>query len=129
MDPAGTNNANFHDSYGTGNGGYRIGSPYYRTPVGAFASSSSAYGSFDQGENVWEWNETKVFGSLRGWRGGSFVNSSGDLAASPPNVIPNPTLESVAIGFRVAFVPEPGGITLLVAGAVALLLWSLRRHA
>ena len=34
-----------------------IGSPYYRTNVGEFENSASAYGTFDQGGNVWEWNE------------------------------------------------------------------------
>ena len=41
------------------NNGYTLGSPYYRTNVGEFENSASAYGTFDQGGNVWEWNEAE----------------------------------------------------------------------
>ncbi len=55
-----------------------IGHPYYRTLVGEFELSDSPYGTFDQGGNVWEWNETAVTSSLRGLRGGSFEFFSSD---------------------------------------------------
>ena len=50
------NNANYYST-----GTYPIGSPYYRTDVGEFQNSASAYGTFDQGGNVWEWNEAIVY--------------------------------------------------------------------
>jgi formylglycine-generating enzyme len=50
LDPLGTNNANFRDRDGMGTGGLTIGAPYYRTEVGAFAVSPSAYGTYDQGK-------------------------------------------------------------------------------
>jgi HEAT repeat protein len=37
---------------------YTIGPPHYRTEVGAHENSESAYGTFDQGGNVQEFNET-----------------------------------------------------------------------
>ena len=40
-----------------------------------YVNSASPYGTFDQGGNVWEWNETAYSvccGSYRGLRGGSF---------------------------------------------------------
>ena len=40
--------------------GYTIGSPYYTTEVGEFENSESPYGTFDQGGNIWEWNETVI---------------------------------------------------------------------
>ncbi len=46
-----SNNANFDSN------GYTIGEPYFRTPVGEFEHSDSAYGTFDQGGNLYEWNE------------------------------------------------------------------------
>ena len=73
--PDGGNNANFYQS------GYTIGSPYYRTPVGEFELSDSPYGTFDQGGNVWEWTEAILYGSERGFRGGSVI-SFGYLLAS-----------------------------------------------
>jgi formylglycine-generating enzyme required for sulfatase activity len=45
------------------NNGYTIGSPYYRTEVGDHENSDSPYGTFDQGGNVWEWNEAIIIGS------------------------------------------------------------------
>ena len=38
-----------------------------------------------------------------------------------------PTGEDESLGFRVAYVPEPGSITLLVCGAIAGLIWRRRR--
>jgi len=40
------------------------------TDVGAYPGSASYYGTFDQGGNVWEWNET-ILGSSRVLRGGA----------------------------------------------------------
>ena len=42
------------------------------TDVGSYTGSPSPYGTFDQGGNVWEWNEEIVSGLLRGYRGGSW---------------------------------------------------------
>jgi hypothetical protein len=65
-----------------------IGSDYCRTEVGEWENSDSPYGTFDQGGNVWEWNEAIVTGetgSYRCLRGGSFYYCGVDhLHASPP---------------------------------------------
>ena len=122
LTPDGGNNANFND------GGYTIGSPYYSTAVGEFENSASPYGTFDQGGNSEEWNETEISaGSSRGLRGGHWYGgSSYNLRASVRyNVYP--TYENCYIGFRVASVPEPGSITLLLCGAVAAWIWWRRR--
>jgi formylglycine-generating enzyme len=64
------NNATYYDN------GFTIGSPYYRTEVGAHENSEGPYGTFDQGGNVWEWNEAIVYETpnypYRGLRGGAY---------------------------------------------------------
>jgi formylglycine-generating enzyme len=99
------NHANFYDYYHTGNNTYTIGSPYYRTEVGDFESSASAYDTFDQGGNVWEWNEALATTSSRGLRGGSFDYYSIDLLASYRTYY-GPAGEDISVGFRVASVFE-----------------------
>jgi len=116
------NNATFY------NNGYTIGSPYYRTEVGAHENSDSPYGTFDQGGNVFEWNEAIIGGSSRGLRGGDWYGNSNNLAASAHGHSGTPTYEIYYYGFRVANVPEPGSLILLVSGAiVALILWKRRK--
>jgi len=109
---------------------YSIGSPYYRTNVGEFENSGSAYGTFDQGGNVWEWNEAIVYetsnSAYRGLRGGAFNNISDPLQASiRTNYIP--TDEWDYSGFRVSeVVPEPSSLIALAGGLISLL--SIRRR-
>jgi len=85
----------------------------------------SAYGTYGQGGNVWEWNEAEI-GSSRGLRGGVWGGNSSILRASD-RFNYSPAAEDFSIGFRVASVPEPGSITLLVCGLLGVLLWWRRR--
>lgn len=102
---SGTNNANYYS------GRYVIGAPYYRTEVGAFAGSPSAYGTYDQGGNVWQMNEAVLYGTIRGLRGGSFwgygySDYALKLHASLRDWGSNyPITEKLYIGFRVSQVP------------------------
>lgn len=51
------------------------------TDTGAYSLATSPYGTFDQGGNVWEWNEAIVSSSFRGLRGGSWDGDFGDMRA------------------------------------------------
>jgi formylglycine-generating enzyme required for sulfatase activity len=131
--PTGTNSLPGNDINETTNAGNNanyiistaIASPYYRTIAGEFELSDSPYGTFDQGGNVWEWNETKVISSSRGMRGGTFGGPSNILDASsrPGNI---PTNVNGDVGFRVASIPEPATAVLaILAGASG---WALRKR-
>jgi len=54
---------------------------------------ASPYGTFDQGGNVFEWNET-IASFVPGLPGGNWSNNAGPLAASSPSAT-DPTSESV----------------------------------
>jgi len=90
-----------------------IGPPYYRTEVGEHENSDSPYGTFDQGGNVWEWNEAIVSLLYRGLRSGSFIYYGDVLHASKRDYF-HPDFEDRYIGFRVSEVHKPSGIPLLV---------------
>jgi formylglycine-generating enzyme required for sulfatase activity len=93
------------------------------TTVGtAGAGSASFYGTFDQGGNVWEWNEAVISSSFRGLRGGDWNDISDDVAASFRGFSGLPTGENNGIGFRVASIPEPSSGLLGLLATVGLLM-------
>ena len=109
--PGGTNSANYDSN------------PDTLTNVGAYVNSSSHYGTFDQGGNVWEWNDEILSTSERGARGGSFD----DVDFSPQSstrISPTSTFENDSVGFRVsslAPIPEPSAYAVIL-GCLGLLL-------
>jgi formylglycine-generating enzyme required for sulfatase activity len=104
----------------------------FTTLAGEFQNSDSPFGTFDQGGNVWEWNES--IGVVqpefyRGMRGGSLYDKpdTGYLQAWTRNFWPTWS-ENWLIGFRVvqlqsspSTVPEPAtllgfGLPMLMVG-------------
>jgi formylglycine-generating enzyme len=93
------------------------------TDVGSYTAkpSNSAYGTFDQGGNLWEFNDTVVSDQNRGFRGGSFeVYEVNGWMHAAQRIYASPTYETDAQGFRVAAVPEPATLLLLALGGLAL---------
>jgi formylglycine-generating enzyme len=96
------------------------------TPVGSYPYPSY-YGTYDQGGDVWQWNESVDDITNRGLRGGSFAYlfndyslldlqsnysfGGGDLAGD----------EGADYGFRVSEVPEPASIGIVAVGMMGLL--------
>ena len=134
--PIRSNTANTDENDGLANGyndGFAVtrltsqsSSQNYLTDVGAYTSSTSPYGTFDQGGNVFEWNETLIDGSFRGLRGGSWIHPSNYMKATVRFDFDHPTKEFSTIGFRVATVPEPS--TAVLAVMACGLMWGLRKR-
>ena len=82
--------------------------------------SASFYGTFDQGGNVWEWNQAVINSSFRGLRGGNWFNLSVNLATSRRD-FNIPSNENGLIGFRVASIPEPSTGLIGVLGMLGLM--------
>jgi hypothetical protein len=74
------------------------------TTVGS-AGNASYYGAFDMNGNVFEWNQT-LFGTRRGFRGGSFENTS-TLLRSSFSTAAAPSGSASSVGFRLVR-PVPG---------------------
>ena len=71
------------------------------TDAGSYTGSASPYGTFDQGGNVFEWNEAILLGSARGVLGGDFDNGPERLDASDRGG-QGPGGEFFNVGFRLA---------------------------
>ncbi len=130
--PTQSNTANFFRNDGSANtydDGFAVtgstsfnNSQNYLTDVGAYTLSTGPYGTFDQGGNVFEWNEALISVSIRGARGGSWFNSSSVLLASSRGIV-DPSVQVNNVGFRVASIPEPSTTCLGTLGAFVLLWW------
>jgi formylglycine-generating enzyme required for sulfatase activity len=119
--PGGSNSANY----------LFAGSPSGLTTVGAYAGSPGPYGTSDQGGNVKEWTEqlTSYFGlTYATVRGGAWSDSSSNPLSSIASSIYARSVEANSIGFRVAMVPEPSSIAMLLGGAIVGLIWWWRRR-
>ena len=98
------------------------------------AGGLSPYGTMGQNGNVWEWNESAFDGvnnltdEGRGIRGGSWGNSEDPLRSSNRANLP-PTFEFADIGFRVASIPEPSSIVMLLLTFAASALLLRRRFS
>ena len=93
------------------------------------ANASSFYGTFDQGGNLWEWNEDIISGSDRGLRGGSWLNSEVSLQ-SADRISALPSSERSSFSFRVASlasIPEPSTYGAAM-GVVMLGMVMMRRR-
>lgn len=97
------NHANHHDGsdFSVTQSGSYDSNQNYLTDGGAYEGSAGPYGTFDQGGNVWEWNDAASSGSFRGLRGGSWSYYGSSLrSSSRDGSLPDDEYEG--IGFRVA---------------------------
>jgi formylglycine-generating enzyme required for sulfatase activity len=125
--PASTpaNGANFIGPGGTMalTGGPENANTNYLSDVGAYVASPSAYGTFDQSGDVFNWNEAFVGTGARGIRAGSWNLDDGALPSTNRDQLYQPNFANNFIGFRVAGaadVPEPVGVVWVVGVVFAM---------
>jgi formylglycine-generating enzyme required for sulfatase activity len=117
LSAVGTNNANFL------NGATYTHPTIYLTPVGSFAASPSAYGTFDQGGNVYQLTET-TYGGISREIIGRYFGGGSNFLRSDNNSSTFANLENFNVGFRLVqlqAVPEPGTLGALSTSTIALL--------
>jgi len=105
----GTNMANFNNGrYSTTQSTINNPNASYLTPVGAFTSSASAYGTFDQGGNVWQWTDqpyssTGIGDDSRTLWGGAFNGGETFMQGNGNYQITKaPESKTYNLGFRLA---------------------------
>ncbi len=115
--PGGSNSANYDNV----NGG--------PIDVGAYTLSSSPYGTFDQGGNVWDRIEDQVdiTDSRPGVRGGTYQTLHPNSLKSTGETVSHWTTEGSTIGFRLATVPEPSTVVIAFIGLTSLIAFRIRR--
>ncbi|MDN5940477.1 MAG: VPLPA-CTERM sorting domain-containing protein [Nitrospira sp.] len=121
-------NYNFGANWdGTGNLGH------FTTVGSAGLESASPYGTFDQGGNMYEWNDA-VTGSHRVLRGGSLWLDEETLRSTYSSFY-NPNVGGSSIGFRlsslepISVVPIPAAVWLFGSGLIGLAGLARRRAA
>lgn len=116
INPDPGNSANY---YGSDD---QIVAPYWRTNVGEFENSPSAYGTYDQGGNVWEWTDTGVYYGGASSRGSGWMLSSMRYSYTP-------CYGYESGGFRVVTViPEPSQIITIMSGMAGFIGFRRRRN-
>ena len=91
------------------------------------AGGLSPYGTMAQNGNVWEWAESGFTApndsaaESRVLRGGNWNFSSFDLQSSSRSFAFSPSDVGSSTGFRVAAVPEPSTLWMMLVGAIGLM--------
>lgn len=99
------------------------------------AGGLGPYGTVGQNGNVWEWNESASDGvndmatEIRVIRGGAWDNTGAVLSSSTGRGFNTPSTEFLNIGFRVASIPEPSSILMLLLGGWMLMYLRHRRFS
>jgi len=121
---SGSNEANYyHDGvYSVTRTGVNKYNPSqnYLTAVGSFTGSASYYGTYDQSGDVFNWSDT-ILGYNPAFLGGAWgTNITITPSSSFSDSQFSPTTEDAEFGFRLASIPEPSSVMLMLAGVFGM---------
>jgi formylglycine-generating enzyme required for sulfatase activity len=91
----------------------------YKSPWNVGTGTMEQNGTFDMMGNVCEWDETIVFSTCRGLRGGSY-NLPFTYSSAPKQYCGDGCYENYNVGFRIAEIPEPTTICLFALASLML---------
>ena len=101
------------------------------TDVGAYTGTTSPFGAFDMGGDIFQWNEAIIATGSRGLRGGSWadlldadMDADFDALTSHERSSNYPTSELSDVGFRVASLVASIGVPVSVWTGTASTSWS-----
>ena len=105
------------------------GNGSHLTDVGAYQQSTSPFGAFDMGGDVFQWDDALFtpanFGPFGGLRGGGWDGNPSNSASVGPRISGmGAQQEGDDTGFRVASVPEPASFVLALIGLIAAVISS-----
>ena len=93
--PGGTSSANYYDR------DWAVAYPHL-TPIGSYARSASAYGTYDQAGNVMEWLETSLSGGIKRRFAGGAAARYATMLTIDYGDWEDPDHRLMVVGFRVA---------------------------
>ena len=91
------------------------------TDVGSYTGAASPNGTFDQGGNVWEWNESVFIAEERGLSGGNWYDDAWMLDAAYYDIGYVPDGPGGKLGFRVGSVASASPVPLLSPSGLGVL--------
>jgi sulfatase modifying factor 1 len=114
---------------GTSNAANYLNAVGHTIDVGAYVSSPSSYGTFDQAGNAFQWTESAFDSRTKYARGGTFNGTadSGFVSSTQSNIY-DPATQKLDVGFRLASIPEPSTLVLAAFGFIGLAAWGWRRR-
>jgi formylglycine-generating enzyme required for sulfatase activity len=117
----GANEANYYagNGYSVTQSGSTNYSQNYLTAVGSFTGSASYYGTYDQSGDVYNWCDT-LYNSEYVMRGGSWQDGSSLSLWSDAQYSNPPFVGGDSVGFRLASIPEPSSVMLMLAGVFGM---------
>ena len=115
----GTDEANYisNNLYSVSQSSLNSPATNYLTAVGSFTNSASYYGTYDQSGDVYDLLDSSTSSNVL-VQGGSWQQTTASQISSSGAIAAGPGGDFSTIGFRVASIPEPSAVMLILTAAL-----------